>query len=145
MKLNPDKHDKTHTTFGTLSKTYPTLWVCCDHHDCMVVYDVTSANDTQRNIHLTAHHTLGVKSVHSHQALQNSRLGTLSEKNATAKTPVWGGLIYGHQVDRDRGPGPYPVDSPVLNSQKLSSKTSSETLLVRVKNSTTQQFRGRQF
>jgi hypothetical protein len=29
------------------------------------------------------------------------------------KTPVWGGLICGHQVDRDRGPGPYPVASPV--------------------------------
>jgi hypothetical protein len=33
------------------------------------------------------------------------------------KTPVWGGLIFslicGHQVDRDRGPGPYPVASPV--------------------------------
>jgi hypothetical protein len=49
VKLNPDKHDKTHATFGTLPKTYPTLWVCCVHHDCMSVYDVTSANDTQRN------------------------------------------------------------------------------------------------
>ena len=32
------------------------------------------------------------------------------------KTPVWGGLICGHQVDRDRGPGPYPVASPVQNT-----------------------------
>jgi hypothetical protein len=84
VKLNPDKHDKTHATFGTLPKTYPTLWVCCAHHDCMAVYDVTSANDTQRNIHLTDHHTLGVKSVHSHHALHSARLGTLAEKNATA-------------------------------------------------------------
>jgi hypothetical protein len=84
VKLNPDKHDKTHTTFGTLPKTYPTLWVCCVHHDCMSVYDVTSANDTQRNIHLTDQHTLRVKSVHSHQALHSARLGTLTEKNATA-------------------------------------------------------------
>jgi hypothetical protein len=41
------------------------------------------------------------------------------------KTPVWGGLICGHQVDRDRGPGPYPVASPVqfckiLKNAKLS-------------------------
>jgi hypothetical protein len=27
----------------------------------MVVYDVSSANDTQRNIHLTDHHSLGAK------------------------------------------------------------------------------------
>lgn len=83
VKLTPDKHDKTHGTFGTLPKTYPTLWVCCAHHDCMTVYDVTSANDTQRNIHLTDHHTLGVKLGHSHQALHNSRLDTLVEKNTT--------------------------------------------------------------
>jgi hypothetical protein len=50
----------------------------------MTVYDVTSANDTQRNIHLTDHHTLGVKTGHSHQALHRARLGTLVEKNATA-------------------------------------------------------------
>ncbi len=84
VKLNPDNHDKTHATFGTLPKTYPTLWVYCVHHDCMTVYDVTSANDTQRNIHLTDHHTLGVKLVHSHQTLYRARLGTLVEKNATA-------------------------------------------------------------
>ncbi len=84
VKLNPDKHDRTHTTFGTLPKTYPTLWVCCAHHDCTTVYDVTSANDTQRNIHLTDHHTLGVKSVYRHQTLHSTRLGTLVEKNATA-------------------------------------------------------------
>jgi hypothetical protein len=84
VKLTPDKHDKTHATFGTLPKTYPTLWVCCAHHDCMAVYDVTSANDTQRNIHLTDHHTFGVKAGHSHQALHRVRLVTLAEKNATA-------------------------------------------------------------
>jgi hypothetical protein len=56
VKLTPDKHDKTHATFGTLSKTYPTL----------------------------DHHTLGVKAGHGHQALHSARLGTLSEKNATA-------------------------------------------------------------
>jgi hypothetical protein len=84
VKLTPVNHDKTHTTFGTLSKTYPTLWVCCVHHDCMSVYDVTSANDTQRNIHLTDHHTLGVKVGHSHQSLHSARLVTLAEKNATA-------------------------------------------------------------
>jgi hypothetical protein len=75
VKLNPDKHDKIHATFGTLPKTYPTLWVCCVHHDCMTVYDVTSANDTQRNIHLTDHHTLGVKLVHSHQTLYRAPSG----------------------------------------------------------------------
>jgi hypothetical protein len=74
VKLTPDKHDKTRATFGTLPKTYPTLWVCCAHHDCMTVYDVTSANDTQRKIHLTDHHTLGVKSGHSHQTLHRARL-----------------------------------------------------------------------
>jgi hypothetical protein len=26
VKLTPDKHDKTRATFGTLPKTYPTLW-----------------------------------------------------------------------------------------------------------------------
>jgi hypothetical protein len=26
VKLTPDKHDKMHATFGTLPKTYPTLW-----------------------------------------------------------------------------------------------------------------------
>jgi hypothetical protein len=50
----------------------------------MSVYDVTSANDTQRNIHLTDHHTLGVKAGHNHQDLHSARLGTLAEKNATA-------------------------------------------------------------
>ena len=49
----------------------------------MTVYDVTSANDTKRNIHLTDHHTLGVKSGHSHQALHSARLDTLAEKNET--------------------------------------------------------------
>jgi hypothetical protein len=49
----------------------------------MTVYDVTSVNDTQRNIHLTDHHSLGVKSGHNHQVLHNARLGTLVEKNAT--------------------------------------------------------------
>jgi hypothetical protein len=67
VKLTPDKHDKTRSTFGTLPKTYPTLWVCCAHHGCMAVYDVSSANDTQRNIHLTDHHTLGAKTGNSHQ------------------------------------------------------------------------------
>ena len=73
VKLAADKQDKIHATFGTLSKTYPTvaLWVCCAHHDCMAVYDVTNSNDTQRNIHLTEHHTLGVKTGHSHQALHS--------------------------------------------------------------------------
>ena len=52
-------------------------------YDCMSVYDVTSANDTQRNIHLTDHHTLGVKAGHSHQALYSARLGTLADENAT--------------------------------------------------------------
>ncbi len=37
VKLTPDKHDKTRATFGTLPKTFPTLWVCCAHHDCMTV------------------------------------------------------------------------------------------------------------
>ncbi len=46
VKLTPDNHDKTHGTFETLTRTYPTLWVCCDHHCCMTVYDVTIVNDT---------------------------------------------------------------------------------------------------
>ncbi len=32
VKLAADKQDKTRATFGTLPKTYPTLWVCCAHH-----------------------------------------------------------------------------------------------------------------
>ena len=84
VKLNPDKHDKMHATFGTLPKVYPTLWVCCAHHDCMAVYDVSGQNDTQRNIHLTEHHSLGAKAAHSHQALHSARQGTLADKNATA-------------------------------------------------------------
>jgi hypothetical protein len=27
VKLNPDKEDKLHSTFGNLPKTYPTLWI----------------------------------------------------------------------------------------------------------------------
>ncbi len=65
VKLAADKQDKTRATFGTLPKTYPTLWVCCAHRNCMAVYDVTNSNDTQRNIHLAEHHTLGVKAGHS--------------------------------------------------------------------------------
>jgi hypothetical protein len=49
----------------------------------MTVYDVTIANDTQRNIHLTDHHTLGMKLGHTHQTLYIGRLDTLAEKNAT--------------------------------------------------------------
>ena len=37
-----------------------TLWICCAHYNCMTVYDVTNSNDTQRNLHLTDHHSLGV-------------------------------------------------------------------------------------
>ncbi len=47
VKLNPDKEDRLQSTFGTLPKTYPTLWIYCAHHDCMTVYDVTNSNDTQ--------------------------------------------------------------------------------------------------
>jgi hypothetical protein len=57
VKLNPDKDHKLHSTFGNLSKTYPTLWICCVHYNCMTVYDVTNSNDTQWNFHLTDNHT----------------------------------------------------------------------------------------
>ena len=69
-----------------LSKTYPTLWICCTHYNCMSVYDVTISNDTQRNIHLTEHHTMGVKPHHSHQALHTARQGTMVEKNTIASS-----------------------------------------------------------
>ena len=52
----------------------------------MTVYDVTSSNDTQRNNHLTEHHTLGVKPLHSHETRHTARQGTLAEKNATASS-----------------------------------------------------------
>ncbi len=81
VKLNPDKEDKLHSTFGNLSKTYPTLWISCSHYNCMLVYDVTNLNDTQRNFHLTDHHTLGVKTFHGHKTLHTVRQGFLSERN----------------------------------------------------------------
>jgi len=84
VKLAADKQDKTRATFGTLPKTYPILWVCCAHRNCMAVYDVTNSNDTQRNIHLAEHHKLGVKAGHSHAALHGARVSTLAERNATA-------------------------------------------------------------
>ncbi len=73
VNLNPDKDDRLHSTFGTLHKTYPTLWIYCSHHNCMSVYDVTNSNDTQRNTNLTEHHTLDVKTHHGHKSLQSSQ------------------------------------------------------------------------
>jgi hypothetical protein len=84
VKLNPDNTDKLHATFLSLPKTYPTLWICCGHHDCMVVYDVTNTCDTQRNIHLAEHHSLGVKAGHGHTALRTTRHVTLAQRNADA-------------------------------------------------------------
>ena len=53
VRLNPDKDDRLNSSFSDLQKTFPTLWICCAHYDCMTVYDVTNDNDTQRNIHLS--------------------------------------------------------------------------------------------
>ncbi len=50
LKLNPDKEDRLHQTFGTLSKTYPILCVCCDHYDCMELYDVTVVHPEERGL-----------------------------------------------------------------------------------------------
>jgi hypothetical protein len=47
----------------------------------MSVYDVTNSNDTQRNMHLTDHHSLGVKTLHGHKVLHTARQGTLTERN----------------------------------------------------------------
>ncbi len=72
-----------HSTFGNLPKTYPTLWISCAHYNCMTVYDVTNANDTQRNLHLTDHHSLDVKTIHDHKDLHTAREDTFPERNTT--------------------------------------------------------------
>jgi hypothetical protein len=84
VKLNPDKEDRLHQTFLSLPKTYPTLWICCAHYDCMQVYDVTNFTDTQRNVHLAEHHILGLKKLHGHKALHGARLGKMADSNAAA-------------------------------------------------------------
>jgi len=96
VKLNPDKVDGFKQTFGTLTKLYPTLWICCTHYNCMTVYDVTSSNDTQRNNHLTEHHTLGVKPLHGHQDLHTVRQGTLTDKKTTVM--VYYGILLRYRV-----------------------------------------------
>jgi hypothetical protein len=58
-----------------------TLWICCAHYNCMTVYDVTNSNDTQRNLHLTDHHFLVVKTLHGNKVLHTVRQGTLAERN----------------------------------------------------------------
>jgi hypothetical protein len=42
------------------------------------------SNDTQRNFHLTDHHTLGVKTLHGHKDLHTTRQVTLAERNTAA-------------------------------------------------------------
>jgi len=82
VKLNPDKEDRLNQTFGTLSKTYPTQWVCCFHYDCIQVYDVTSSTDTQRNVHLAEHHILGVSPLHGKQTLHKARQSKMADSKA---------------------------------------------------------------
>ena len=60
LRLSPNKDDLFHQTFGSLTNTHPTVWVCCVHYDCMEVFDVTIFSDTQRNDHLVKNHMLGV-------------------------------------------------------------------------------------
>ena len=54
LKLNPNKDDMLNRTYNSkgLAKTLPHLWVCCANYGCNAVYDVSNANDTQRNVHL---------------------------------------------------------------------------------------------
>jgi hypothetical protein len=82
--MTPDKEHKLHSTFGNLPKTYPTLWICCAHYNCMSVYDVTNSNDTKRNFHLTDNHTLGMKTLRGHKTLQTARQDTLTQRNVSA-------------------------------------------------------------
>ena len=78
LRLSPNKDDLSYQTFDSLSKTHPIVWVCCDHYDCMEVFDVTNFFDTQRNEHLTKHHMLGVTSRHYKVDLHNTRLGEVT-------------------------------------------------------------------
>jgi hypothetical protein len=81
-----DNTDRLHATFLSLPKTYPTLWICGVHHDCMVVYDVTNSSDTQRNIHLAEHHSLTVKTRHDHNDFHD-RTGGRCTGTGHCRTP----------------------------------------------------------
>ena len=74
IKLNPDKDDCFHKTYNSLGKKHPQLWVCCANYSCNAVYDVTNSNDTQRNVHLSQHHMLGVTPLHDRDTLHNECL-----------------------------------------------------------------------
>ena len=49
LRLSPNKDDLLNQTFDSLSKFYPTVWVCCAHYDSgddyMQVFDVTNFSD----------------------------------------------------------------------------------------------------
>ena len=81
LKLNPNKEDMLNRTYNNkgLDKMLPQLWVCCVNYGCNAVYDVNNANDTQRNVHLSQHHILGVTPIHGREALHHARLGTMEE------------------------------------------------------------------
>ena len=84
IKLNPDKDDCFHKTYNSLGKKHPQLWVCCANYSCNAVYDVTNSNDTQRNVHLSQHHMLGVTPLHSREALHTARMGRIAQATAAA-------------------------------------------------------------
>ena len=66
LRLSPNKDDLLYQTFGSLSKFYPNVWVCCAHYDCIQVFDVTNFSDTQRNENLTK--------MYNHQCWESNRV-----------------------------------------------------------------------
>ena len=83
LKLNPNTNDMLNQTYNSksLGKKLFQLWVCCANNGCNVVYDVINDNDTQRNVHLSHHHLVGVTPMHSSAAIHHARRATMHEAN----------------------------------------------------------------